>query len=427
MRVQVEEGALWKRTLQIEVPPERVTTEMEGVVREFRNRMSVPGFRKGRAPLELVEARLGSGLDVEFLQRVVPRVYEEALEQVKLSPISEPKFEEINFKRGQPLSFKATFDIRPAIEVKGYKGLEVEKIAFDVEDKDVESATEQLRKANPEYVSVDREAREGDLLVVDYERLGDTDAPEKGGKVQGYPLVLGSHVVFEEIEQALFGAKKGEQRKARVAFPADHRDEKVAGTKVTFKVDVREVKEKKESVLDDEFAKRLGAGGGLEELRSRVRLELEGKAVMQSQEMLEDQLFDRLISLNPFDLPQSMVERMLRSVVAKQPGELKPEDEAKFREELMPSVERYIKRHLIIEQVGREHKIEISDKEVDDEIARIAEFQKLSVDQVRDRFKGEAEMDRLRDNLLERKVTDFLISQANPKVVKKPLGKPEVE
>jgi trigger factor len=427
MKVQVEEGALWKRTLQIELPPERVSKEMEEVVTEFRNRMSVPGFRKGKAPLELVEARLGSGLDVEFLQRVIPRVYEEALEQVKLLPISEPTFGEIKFKRGEPLSFKATFDVRPQITVGGYNGLELEKIEFDVTEEDVDAAMEQLRRTNPEYLSVEREAREGDLLIIDYEKLGDTGDVEKGSKVQGYPLVLGSHVVLDEIEQALVGTTKGQQIKAKVTFSDEHRDDKLAGKKATFKVDVREVKEKKEAVLDDEFAKRLGAQGGLEEMRSRVRLELEGKSMMRAQDMLEESLFDTLASKNSFDLPQSMVDRMLQSVVTREKREFKPEEEAEFRNGITPSVVRFIKRHLVIQQVASQESIQVTDDDVERELARIAAFQKVSVDEVKDRLKGEEDMERLKDNLLERKVTEFLLSQARLSTVKRPLGKPEVE
>ncbi|MFH0778879.1 MAG: trigger factor family protein, partial [Candidatus Eisenbacteria bacterium] len=154
MKVQVEEGALWKRTLFVEVPPERVSKEMEEVVREYRNRLSIPGFRKGKAPLGLVEARMGPGLDAEFLQRIVPRAYEEALAELKLSPIGEPNFEGISFKRGEALSFKATFEVRPEVEISGYRGLGVVRPEFDITDKDVDSALEELRKANPEFVPV---------------------------------------------------------------------------------------------------------------------------------------------------------------------------------------------------------------------------------------------------------------------------------
>ena len=427
MKVQVEEGALWKRTLQIEVPPERVSNEMEEVVTEFRNRMSVPGFRKGKAPLELIEARLGSGLDVEFLQRVIPRVYEEALEQVKLQPISEPNFEEITFKRGEPLSFKATFEIRPEIKVSGHRGLELEKTEFDITEEDVDRALEELRRTHPEYLSVEREARDGDLLIVDYEKLGGSGDSEKGSKVQGYPLVLGSHVVLDEIEQALVGAKKGQQVKAKVTFPDEHRDDKLAGKKAAFRVDVKEVKEQKEAVLDDEFAKRLGAQGGLEEMRSRVRLELDGKSRMRAQEMLEESLFDRLFTLNSFDLPQSMVDRMLQSIVTREKREGTPEEEAKFRQDITPSVAKFIKRHLVIQQVADQESLQVTDEDVEKELGRIAAFQKVSVDQVKDEMKAEADMERLKDNLLERKVTEFLVSQARLKTVRRPLGKPEVE
>ncbi|MBN1504600.1 MAG: trigger factor [Candidatus Eisenbacteria bacterium] len=427
MKVEVTEAPLWKRTLQIEVPPERVASEMEEVVTEFRNRMSVPGFRKGKAPLELIEARLGSGLDVEFLQRVIPRVYEEALDQVKLLPISEPNFEDIRFKRGDPLSFKATFEVRPQISVSGYKGLELEKAEFDITEEDVDHALEELRRTHPEYLSVEREARDGDLLIIDYEKLGDSGESEKTSKVQGYPLVLGSHVVLDEIEEALAGTKKGEQIKVKVTFSDEHRDDKLAGKRATFRVDVKEVKEQKEAVLDDEFAKRLGAKGGLEEMRSRVRLELDGKSRMRAQEAFEEALFDRLFALNSFELPQTMVDRMLQSIVTKEKREGTPEEEAKFREGITPSVVRFIKRHLVIQQVASQENLNVTDEDVEKELDRIAQFQTTTVDEVKDRLKDEGEMERLRDNLLERKVTEYLVSQARVKTVRRPLGKLEVQ
>ncbi len=425
MKVQVEEGALWKRTLSIEIPPDKVSSEMEAVVKEYRKRLAIPGFRKGRAPLGLVQAQLGSGLDAEFLQRVVPRAYQEAVEQTNLEPVSDPTFEDINFKRGEPLSFKATLEVKPHIEVSGYKGLGLEKIEFDVTEEDVDRALEELKKGNPELNPVDRAAKEGDLVVIDYERSGQAVPAGKSSKVERYPVVLGEHTVIEEIEKSLEGALAGDRKNVTVTFPKDDSDEKRAGTTANFQIEVKEVREKKESVLDDEFAKRVGAPGGLEELRSRVRLELEGKAVMRSQELLETKLFDELIAANSFELPEAMIKRMLDHFVMRQAPNSSPEDGAKLREGLRPSAELYLKRHLITEQVANQEAIGVSDEDVEAEISRIASFEKVQPDEVKSRIKDEGGLERVRDSLMERRVIDFLISQANVKVVKKTLQEAE--
>ncbi|MCX5800903.1 MAG: trigger factor [Candidatus Eisenbacteria bacterium] len=425
MKVQVEEGTLWKRTLKIEIPPERVSKEMEEVVKEFRNRLEIPGFRKGRAPLGLVEAQLGSGLDVEFLKRVVPRAYEEALREAQLEPICDPSFDDISFKRGQALTFTATFEVKPQVEVSGYKGLGLEKIEFEISDDDMERALEEVRKSNPEFVAIAREAREGDLVVIDYERLGKTEGAQESSKVQSYAVVLGSHTLLDEIEKALEGAVAGDEKKVRANLPASHSDKKLAGSSISFRIKVKEIKERKEAVLDDEFSKRLGATGGLEELRARVKLELDGKAIMRSQELLESSLFDELSSMNTFDLPESMVERMLGHILEKQDPDVSPKDDAKLREELKPSIMRFIKRLIVIQQVAKQESIQVTDKDVDDEIARIAAYQQLKPEEVKERLQGETELGRLRDNLLERRVIDSLVSQANVKIVKQPLPKPE--
>jgi len=430
MKVQVEEGALWKRTLLIEIPPERINKEMEEVVKEFRSRLDIPGFRKGRAPLGLVEAQLGSGLDVEFLKRVVPRAYEEALHEVQLEPISDPSFDDISFKRGAALTFKATFEVRPQVDISGYKGLGLEKIEFEMSEEDLDRALEEVRKSNPEFIPVAREAREGDLVVIDYERLGKAGDASEASKVQSYAVLLGSHTLLDEIEKSLLGAVAGDEKKVKVNLPADHSDKKLAGHSLTFRIDVKEVKERKEAVLDDEFSRRLGAGGGLEELRARVKLELDGKAIMRSQELLESSLFNQLGSVNSFDLPESMVERMLGHIMEKQSPGPSPEDDAKLddaklKEELRPSIVRFIKRLIMIQQVAKQESIQVTDQDMDDEIARIAAYQQLKPEEVKDRLRDEKELDRLRDNLLERKVIDFLISQADIGVVKKPLPQPE--
>jgi trigger factor len=425
MKVQVEEGTLWKRTLNIEIPPDKVSSEMETVVKEYRKRLSIPGFRKGHAPLGLVQAQLGTGLDAEFLQRVVPRAYQEAVEELNLNPVSDPTFEDINFKRGESLSFKATLEVKPRIEITGYKGLGLEKAEFEVTEEDVDRALEELRKGNPELNSVDRAAREGDLVVIDYERLGQGAGAGKSSKVERYPVVLGEHSVIEEIEKSLEGAAAGEKKNVTVSFPEDDSDKKRAGTKANFRIDVKEIREKKEAVLDEEFAKRVGAPGGLEELRSRVRLELEGKAVMRSQELLETKLFDELVSVNSFDLPEAMVKRMLDHFVTRQAPGSSPEDETKLREGLRPSAELYLKRHLIIEQVGNQEAIGVSDEDVETELSRIAAFEKSKPEEVTARIKDEGGLDRVRDSLLERRVIDFLVSQASVKVVKKSLQEAE--
>jgi trigger factor len=425
MKVQVKEGVLWKRTLRIEIPPDRVNKEMEQVVREFRNRLEIPGFRKGRAPLGLVEAQLGSGLDVEFLKRVVPRAYEEALHEVQLEPISDPNFDDISFKRGEPLSFTATFEVKPQIQVSGYKGLGLEKIEFETSDEDVDKAIEEVRKNNPEFVTVSREARDGDQVIIDYERLGKKEGSRETPKAQSYAVVLGSHAIVDEIEGSLAGTVAGDEKKVKVNLSAEHPDGKPGGSSATFAIKVKEIKERKEAVLDDEFAKRLGAAGGLEELRARVKLELDGKAIMRSQELLESSLFNELASMNSFDLPESMVERMLGYILEKQSPGPSSEDDAKLREELKPSIMRFIKRLIMVQQVAKQENIQITDQDVDNEISRIAAYQQLKPEEVKDRLQGEKELERLRDNLLERKVIDFLVSQAAVKVVTKPLPKPE--
>ncbi|UCF78349.1 MAG: trigger factor [Candidatus Eiseniibacteriota bacterium] len=425
MKVQVEEGTQWKRTLSIEIPPEKVSSEMEAVVKEYRKRLAIPGFRKGHAPLGLVQAQLGSGLDAEFLQRVVPRAYQEALTELNLSPVSDPTFEDIKFKRGEALSFRATLEVKPKIEVSGYKGLGLEKVEFDISDEDVDAALEQLRKGNPEFNPVDREARDGDLVIIDYERLGKPPGSGKGSKIERYPVILGERSIIEDIETSLRGARAGEQKKVVVTFPEDHADEKLAGTTANFRIDIKEIREKKEAVLDDEFAKRVGAPGGLDELKSRIRLELEGKAVMRSQELLETKLFDELISINNFELPESMVERMLGYFVSRQSADSSPEDEAELREGLKPSAARYLRRHLIIEQVSSQEALAVTDEDVENEISRIASFEKVTPDEAKDRLKAEGGLERVRDALLERKVIDFLVSQATVKVVKRSLKEAE--
>jgi trigger factor len=156
-----------------------------------------------------------------------------------------------------------------------------------------------------------------------------------------------------------------------------------------------------------------------------VKLELDGKAIMRSQELVESNLFNELVSMNSFDLPESMVERMLGYILEKQSPRPSSEDDIKLREELRPSVMRFIKRLIMVQQVAKQENIQVTDQDVDNEISRIAAYQQLKPEEVKDRLQGEKELDRLRDNLLERKVIDFLISQATVKVVKKPLPKPE--
>jgi len=417
LKVELKETGTWKRALHIEIPADEVLEEMKQVVKEFRRKASLPGFRKGKVPESMLENRFGSHLEEELLERIIPKGYQAALEDVKLDPIAPPQIKDFSYKKGEPLTFVAHVEVRPVVELPSLDDIKLTKTIYEIEDGAIDQVIDQIRDANPDYVTVDREAILTDRLDV---TLLD---PSKGadGEPEALQIVLGSEGLIREFEDALVGARAGSAREVELTYPAEMEDKELAGQTKRFQIKVLEVGEKKLRTVDDEFVKTIGFEN-VEDLRSRIRIRLESEELVRSDRELENALIQRVIERGPFEAPDVMVQNLLDNLI--RDLNVPDEKQEEFNERQRPAAVMAVQRMLIIDAVAKRENLAISE----DEVAALIR-ESVEDESKRDRAVAEAKKDgrfnRFRHEMEERKALDFLLEKAEVEEVKtsRPSGK----
>jgi len=414
MNLSVRATGTWQHTLDIEVPVEEVDRRLEEVARQLQRRASLPGFRKGRVPLDLVRQQFADAVEQEFLETFVPRLAGEAIEQARLTPIVTPVVRNLSFGPGRPLRFEAVVEVRPQVEAKDYRGLPARRRLRAVDDAAVESVLRQLQEDAAVFADLDRPAQRGDVVLLDSVRLDANGRRMPATRAKNRRIELGAAGLAPELENGLLGAEAGQERTVEVQFPADHPSADVAGRSVRYLVSVRKIQEKKLRELDDNLAREVFGLQSLEELRARVRLNLEGEERVRVQRELDAAVSVELVRRNPFDLPGGLVQRTLERVVEEATGgrptsaDLRQQLEERYR----PGVEQSLRREILLEAVARQEKLEVGEEEVAEEIQRMAQSDPRQAARVRARYQSAERRAALRDSLLERKALDWLVQAA---------------
>ena len=415
MKLNVRSTGNWQHALDIEVPAEEVEARLDEVARQIQRRASMPGFRAGRVPLEMVRQHFADRVEQEFLESFVPRIASEAVDTARLDPAIPPVVRHLRFTPGQPLSFEVGVDVRPEIEAKNYRGIPARRRPHTVEEAAVERALESLREESAIFVDLERPAQRGDVVLLDSVRLDANGRRLAGSRLKGRRIPLGSPDVVPDLENALLGSEAGQERTFDIRYPADYPAQELAGQSARYTVRIRKIQEKKLRDLDDTFAREVFRVESLEELRSRVRLSLEGEERVRIQREVEGAITDELIRRNPFDLPERLTGFMLERVIAEAVGErtvsdqLRAELEARYR----PGVERSIKREVLLGAVARQESLEVVEEDVAREIERMTQADPRQAARVRARYQSEERRRALKESLLERKALDWLINAAD--------------
>jgi len=409
LKVSIKDPEEGKKELQVEVPPERVEAEVEAAYRRYQRSIQLPGFRKGKVPIEIIKrSHYGRAIREEVLEDLLPKLYEEARKASQIKPISRARIEQVQYEEGEPLKFTASVEVEPEIKITGYKGLQVVKTVHQVTDEEVENTIQQLRERNAVEKSVDRPAKEGDFLLVDLHPLDPNGLPIVGRQIENRILKI-----TEELAPQLSGIKKGQQQKVRFTYPSDFRDPTLAGKEEHYLVKVKEVRERELPALDDEFAKDLGDYSSLDELRTGVRNDLEERADHIAMQRVHSEIIEQLMRKNPFTVPERMIENYFDMFIEELRRESDREiDEEAIRRENRGDVVRRIKSYLILESVAEQEGIEVSDEDLDKEISRIAEARKIDPEQMKGRMIANGRLDDLRSDLRRRKTLDFLVGNA---------------
>ncbi|MBI4553122.1 MAG: trigger factor [Candidatus Latescibacteria bacterium] len=408
MKVTMTEPAPWKRVLDIEVPSTQVQEQIDSAFQRYRKQIKLPGFRQGKAPLDLLKARFGEEIKREVLQKLVPEFYEKAREEVHLVPLGQAVVEEIEFQEGQSLRFKATVEVKPAIDLKEYRGIRVTKRPVEVTDEQLQRALNALRDRHADVVRVEGKAQPQQYLVADIQQLDRTGLPIIGRKLTNRFFQLGDGMFGPEFDDHLVGIQAGEERRVSTVYPQDYQDPNLAGQDALFQVTVRDVLEKRLPALDDAFAEDLGSSS-LEALTASIRRDLE----QEPDREVRGQLIEHLVENNSFEVPQSMLRTYLDQLVANAKRSTRePVDEEELRHQYHQTAINQIKRYLIFEEIAEREGITVTEAELDERIALIAQRGNLTVEQVKRAFRENGRIERIESEIKEDKVLDFLVHVA---------------
>lgn len=418
MKVAVEEIEACKRRLAVEAPADVVQKEWERAYGRVQKRAALPGFRRGHVPRSLVKLHFADDVRREVAEHLIPDVYRRALSEARIDPVNEPDLQNLTLEENAPLSFTAVVEVKPAIALGDYRGVEVQHTPPTVTDAEVDETVERMRDQAAEFRSVERAAAAGDLVVVDYTLAPDDHEPTTAN---GYHFVVGGGTVLPEIDAAVVGLSAGDEREVPLRFAEDHRLESLRGKSGTARLKVGEVKEKVLPPLDDEFAKTLGDFDTLEAVRAEVRKQLDAARETEGRRALEDKVVEALLGRHEFGVPDAMVMRQVAHQVEHTRERLRRQgvnpdgiqwDYAKIVEELRPNAEKGVRRALLLEAIADKETIAASDEELEAEIEKFARASQRPAPAVRRMMEKNGDLDALRHGLRERKTLDMLIEHA---------------
>jgi trigger factor len=413
LQISVEEPGAWSRKLVITVPADRVKSERSRVVKQLAKKARIPGFRKGKVPPERLEARYGPEIDRQTQQKVVDIAFREAIKERELDPISEPRVANVVYSRDSEFTFEVSFDIRPQITLARLSGFRIERPEVTVLDEEVEEQLEMLRRQQAMWKPVERAPATGDSVEVTIAPLDDeTGEP---GEAQPYRFSLGQGHAIPEVETAIMTLATGAADDFLITFPDDFEDESKRGDKRRLRIELKQVLEQELPPLDDEFAKSLGDFENLESLSETVAEDLRKHKDQEADNQVDRQLLDHIIEANPFEVPDSMVDRYAAALVGDPPEGADPDVVASARDEARPAAVWGIKRTLILQDIAEDQGFEASKEEVDERLQALATRTGRPAGEVRSRLAKSGELREVERAITERKVFEYLREQSEIK------------
>ena len=417
---QAAAEATCRRELDLEIPADEVSKAMERVAKEFAKVARVPGFRPGKAPITLIRRRFADDIKGEVLQSLVPERVEKAVSEQKLTPVSQPKVEQLDFNDGQPLKFRAVFEVLPEFELGNYKDLQLEMPVMDVVDEDVTKTLEDMRERAAAFAPAEgRVVQDGDFV-----QLKLTGTPEGEGEPLQADSVL-CHIGAEEtmapFNENLRGVNIGDHKDFDVPYPADYPDAKLAGKTYHYSVDVLGIKTKKLPELNDDFAKDVSDATTLDELNKKIREGLEHQRDHKQKDLLREKVLGEIVKLHDFPVPQSLVEhqmdvrleRVVRSLA--QQG-VDPRavniDWVSLRKRNEDRAKDDVKAELIVDRIATAENIDVTEEEVEHELQHLAGHSNESAEAIRARLTKQGTLDRIKAKLRSDKTLDWLAQNA---------------
>ncbi len=406
------------RRLEIEMSKEAVEEVFAAVLADIRRTAKIPGFRAGKAPLDLVLKKYHKDARDEVIQQLVPRGYQQALEEHDINPVSYPEISDVTIEEAGQLTFKAAVDVHPEVSVRKYKGLKVTTRKVSVADGEVEEALTRFRNMHAEFAETDRPLEKGDFGICDVETFIDGKAISK--KREKMWIEVDKEASMLGMGEELCGLKKGEAKDVDVTLPENYPDKKYAGKKAVFRVEVRETREKKLPELDEELAEKLGKSS-LAEAREETRSQLLERKESNARVEMKNQIMEQLLKKHSFDLPASMVNRQLKVLMERAESELASKGvgkeaieshKEKLKEQLFKEAENKVRIYFMLDDIAGREKIDVTDEEVDNWLRSLAASYNQPFDKVKEYYLEHDLIGGLKEQLREEKTLDFLLDEA---------------
>ena len=423
MSVQVEKLEHNMAKLTIEVPETELEAAIEKAYQKQKKSISLPGFRKGKAPRVMIEKMYGKGVFLEdAANSLIPVQYSMAAGESGLEIVSQPTIDVTQLEPGKPFIFTAEVAVKPEVTLGEYKGVEVEKQNTEVLDEEVDAEIFKERESNSRMIDVeDRAVENGDTVNLDFEGFVDGEAFE-GGKGEGYPLVIGSNTFIPGFEEQLIGANIDEEKEVNVTFPEDYQAEELKGKAAVFKCKVNRIQKKELPEVDDEFAKDVSEFDTLEEYKADIKKNLEQEK--DAQRAKEDAVINKIIETSEMDIPDAMVDAQIdqmaddfgrrmqsQGLSLEQYFQFTGLTMEKLRDELKPQALKRIQTRLVLEKIAEVEDIQPTDEQVDEEIAKMAEMYKMEADKLKEMI-GEYEMAQMKKDMAVQQAVTFVADAA---------------
>lgn len=409
--------------LEVEVNAERVTEALDQAFKKVQKRANVPGFRKGKVPRQIFEAKYGvESLYQDAIDILLPEVYTQAVKDTNIQPVDQPEVDVEQFGKGQTFKFKAKVTVKPEAKLGEYKGLNIEKASVEVTEEDLNAELDRIQQRQAELVIVDEDtAKNGDTVVIDFEGFVDGEAFE-GGKGERYNLELGSNSFIPGFEEQLVGLGTGDFKDVEVTFPEHYHAENLAGKPATFKVKVHEIKRKQLPVLDDEFAKDVSEFDTLEEYKADLTKQIQARKEREAEQAREAAVVEQVSANAEVEIPLSMIESEIQHMVKDLDNRLRMQGMdidmfltlsgqtiADLREQMQKEADQRVKNNIVLEQVAKEEALTVSDDELNEELEKMAAAYQRSAEEIRTILEKNGNMENLREEALIRKTIKFLV------------------
>lgn len=425
MSLQVEKLEKNMAKLTVEVPSEQFDEAIKTAYSKNKNKFNIPGFRKGKAPLAMIEKMYGAGIFYEDAANIVlDATYGDAADESELEIVSRPEIDLVQIEKGKNLIYTATVALKPEVTLGEYKGLEVEKASAEVQDEEVEAELKKVQEQNSRLLTVeDRAVMDGDQTVIDFEGFVD-EKPFEGGKGDDYALTIGSHSFIDTFEEQLIGKSIGEACEVNVTFPAEYHVADLAGKPALFQVTVKEIKTKELPELNDEFAGEVSEFETLDEYKADIKAKLLETKQKQAATENENRVVEKAVSNAVMEIPEAMIDGQVDNMVNDYARRMQSQGISldqymqftgmtveTLKEQMRPQAVKRVETRLVLEAIAKKEDIQISEDAVNQELSNMAAAYKMELDQVKS-YMGERELAQIKEDLAVQEAVDMMVADA---------------